>query len=317
MVQFKIKNLSVEQADCFLILLENIKGDSCNILVDGNREGKNSVSIQNMKKEIDKLNKLDYIIVTHVDNDHIGGILSLIQEYSTRKCNQLLDTTIIYNFITKDTISYSQAKTFEDLVNDRQVIQSFKETYEKKHCLLKIFNISERRIATTIYVNRDKNAYLTFITPDKTGIDAVIKDYKAIKNKIKTTPNGSLINKNSISFLLEFGGSSILFLGDTYWKDVEPIVDSIKNLENINLIKVPHHGAGKNNEGIVEWSSKMHCKKFIITGKDNWDKKHPDEKFMEELNEVYGKNVEIYSKTDLQIDGCVANSEEIDMLGGE
>lgn len=71
MVQFKIKNLSVEQADCFLILLENIKVDSCNILVDGNREGKNSVSFLNMKKEIEKLNKLDYIIVTHVDNDHI------------------------------------------------------------------------------------------------------------------------------------------------------------------------------------------------------------------------------------------------------
>lgn len=317
MVQFKIKNLSVDQADCFLILLENINGDSCSILVDGNREGKSTTSFLNMKKEIEKLNKLDYIIVTHVDDDHIGGILSLFQEYSTKKFKQLLETTLIYNYITKDRISYSQAKKFEELVEDRQVIQSYKETYEKKHCLLKILNISERCIATTLSVNRDKNAYLTFITPDKTGIGAVIKDYKAIKNKIKTKPNGNLVNKNSISFLLDFGGSSVLFLGDTYWQDVQPIVDRIKNLKNINLIKIPHHGAGKNNEDIVEWSSKMHCKKFIITGKDNWDKKHPDEKFMEELNKVYGKNVEIYSKIDLQIDGCIVNSEEIDMLGGE
>lgn len=317
MVQFKIKNLSLGQADCYLILFENIQGDSCNILIDGNREGKSSASFLNMKKEIEKLNKLDYIIVTHIDNDHIGGILSLFQEDSTKKFKQLSETTLIYNYITKDRISYSQARKFEDLIEDRQVIQSYKETYEKKHCLLKILNISERCIATNICVNRDKNAYLTFITPDKTGIEAVIKDYKAIKNRIKKTPDGSLVNKNSISFLLEFGGSSVLFLGDTYWKDVQPIVDSIKNLENINLIKIPHHGAGENNENIVEWSSKMQCKKFIITGKDNWDKKHPDEKFIEEVNKAYGKNVEIYSKIDLQIDGCVVNSEEIDMLGGE
>jgi len=316
-VQFKIKNLSLGQADCYLILFENIKGDGCNILVDGNREGKSSASFLNMKKEIEKLNKLDYIIVTHIDDDHIGGILSLFQEDSMKRFKQLSETTIIYNYITKDRISYSQARRFENLLKDRQVIQSYKETYEKKHCLLKILNISERCIATNICVNRDKNAYLTFITPDKTGIEAVIKDYRAVKNKIKTMSNGSLVNRNSISFLLEFGGSSVLFLGDTYWKDVQPILDSIKNLEDINLIKIPHHGADKNNENIVEWSYKMHCKKFIITGKDNWDKKHPDEKFIEELNKAYGKNVEIYSRIDLQIDGCIVNSEEIDMLGGK
>ncbi|MBK1812032.1 MBL fold metallo-hydrolase [Clostridium sp. YIM B02505] len=317
MLQFKIKNLSVEQADCFLILLENSDGNSCNILVDGNREGKSSTSFLSMKKEIEKLSKLDYIIVTHVDNDHIGGILSLFQEYSTHKLNKLLDTTLIYNYITRDRISYSQAKKFEDLIEGRLVIQSYKETYEKKHCLLKILNISERCIATTILTNRDKNAYLTFISPDKAGIEAVIKDYKDIKNKIKTSPNKSLVNKNSISFLLEFGGSSVLFLGDTYWKEVQPIVGNIKNLENINLIKIPHHGASKNNENIIEWSFKMHCKKFIITGKENWDKEHPDEMIIEELNKVYGNNVKIYSKINLKIDGNVINSEEIDMLGGE
>lgn len=317
MTQFKIINLSVEQAECFLILLENSIGDSCNILVDGNREGKNSDCFLNMKKEIEKLNKLDYIVVTHVDNDHIGGILSLVQEYSTEKFKQLFETTLIYNYITKEKISYSQAKIFEDLVEDRQVVQSFKETYEKKHCMLKIFSTCERRIATTISENWDKNAYLTFITPDKKGIGAVIRDYKAIKNKMKKTPNSSLINKNSISFILEFGGSCVLFLGDTYWKDVQPIVDSVKNIKGISLVKIPHHGAQKNNEYIVEWSFKMNCNKFIVTGKDNWDKKHPSEKFIEELNDVYGKNVEVHSKVDLKIEGCVVNSKEINMLGGE
>lgn len=160
MPQFKIKNLSNGQADCFLILLENIDGDKCSILIDGNREGGKSDSFCRIKDEIENLEKLDYIIITHIDNDHLGGILSLFKEYSDNEIKQMKDTKLIYNYITKDKISYTQAKDFEKLIEGRQVIQSFKETYEKKNSMLKILTIAERNIATKSIKHNKKKMHI-------------------------------------------------------------------------------------------------------------------------------------------------------------
>lgn len=116
--------------------------------------------------------------------------------------------------------------------------------------------------------------------------------------------------------MLEFNGFSVLFLADIFWLEVNPILENIKGLDKIDLIKIPHHGAKENNEGIVEWSNKKCCKKMIITGKKNWDKEHPNEEFIERLNELYDTDIDIYTEVDLQINGRVIYGQEIDMMGG-
>jgi len=81
-----ISAIDVGQGDSILLKLPNNKG---NILIDtgGNPESKSSIAktkiIPYLKKE--GIRKLDYLILTHGDYDHIGETLNLIKNYKVGK----------------------------------------------------------------------------------------------------------------------------------------------------------------------------------------------------------------------------------------
>lgn len=77
-MSFTVRNLSKNQADCFLITLENRDKEKITILVDGNRARD---GCEEVKELLDKENKkLDFIAVSHVDDDHLGGIIELLKK---------------------------------------------------------------------------------------------------------------------------------------------------------------------------------------------------------------------------------------------
>lgn len=70
--------LAAEEGDCFLIMAEKEK---INILIDG---GTAKTYYRVLKPKLQELNRLgkciDLLVVTHIDDDHIGGILELLKE---------------------------------------------------------------------------------------------------------------------------------------------------------------------------------------------------------------------------------------------
>ena len=75
--QLEIVNVRVGQGDATIIQGPIINGDRINVLIDGgnisNRDGGNILRTVLRKRGIDHL---DYIIITHYDADHIGGVVS-------------------------------------------------------------------------------------------------------------------------------------------------------------------------------------------------------------------------------------------------
>lgn len=302
-MEFIVENLSCGQADCFLISLENELGDTCTILVDGNRQGKKSRSLENIIARIEKLDKLDYIIVTHVDNDHLGGILSLFQYFKKDRkdiAQKLEETIIVYNCISQGLISYRQAREFERLICDRKVIGSYCNRYDNSGSMLKLLQVPLRKILS-ITAEKNRNAYLTFLGPNRAGVNAVANDYLQYYDD-GTKPDAVLINKNSIAFLLEFGGKKVLFTGDAFLTDVQNLLLSIEDEHNpikIDLMKIPHHGAEKYNVGIGEFVRKHQCTQIILTAAETWDNKHPAESVMKELSSALSGAGRIYTEADL------------------
>lgn len=297
-MKFEVENLSCGQADCFLINIENYLGDTCTILVDGNRQGKANL-LNTIVPRISNMEKLDYIVVTHVDNDHLGGILSLFQFNADTSSiqRQLKDTIIIYNFVSQGEISYRQARSLEELLHGRRVINSFSIDYDNRNSMLKLLHPTRRNILKSTK-EREKNAYLTFLGPDKAGANAVARDYQRCK-LTGASSNEEIINKNSITFLLEFAGKRMLFLGDAYLTDTVEVISNIEGTGaplKITLIKVAHHGAKDNNALIGEFAQKHQCRKFIITGSVDWNKKHPAKEVLEQL---YPLKPEIYTDVNL------------------
>lgn len=305
-MKFEIKNLSDGQADCFLLLLENEKGDTCSILVDGNKENQKNECLKRIVKELNKIKSLDYILVTHVDDDHLGGILKLLDEKKNISYrDKLSKTVVIYNCITRGNISYRQAEVFENLKQTKSVITSYQESYPKQPGMLRFLTIKNRK--TKGDWDNKLTADLTFLGPDKKGVNAIVDDYQNFKLLQgcggKPKENSELINRYSITFLLEFAGKRVLFLGDTYMEEIVSKYDeicladkkkliSMKESEEkvqstiaINIIKIPHHGAKDNNRDLGTFSKKYNCKTCILTGKNQWDKKHPDSELIKSLYE--------------------------------
>lgn len=66
----RVKNVGKNHGDCFFIEIENSAHRSV-IMVDGRNGGQ---SFEEMKGMVLAYGSIDYLIVTHIDKDHINGI---------------------------------------------------------------------------------------------------------------------------------------------------------------------------------------------------------------------------------------------------
>lgn len=288
-MKITIRNLSVEQADSFLIILDNNKS-KINILLDGNRE---SVVYENiLLSAVSGLGQLDYIVVTHIDNDHLGGILKMLETNGNDK--KLANTKIVYNFVTQKNISFNQAKRFEKIIRGRSVIKSYGSKYDSDDFLY-FLSINDRKICNDI--ESESKAFITFLSPTREGANKVWENFNSGQKE-----KAELINDNSIVFMLEAGEKRAIFAGDANWDKIEKRLEEVFGDKKyiVDLIKIPHHGANHNNIGLKDFVEKHECKKLLVTGKREWDHKHPDEELIKKLKTFSATNQpEIYSKVDL------------------
>ncbi|MCI8874079.1 MAG: hypothetical protein HFH51_14795 [Lachnospiraceae bacterium] len=295
MAELKVYNIGKGLGDCFVIKISNASWTSI-ILVDG-RNGKNRESIDQIKEELYKHDKIDYLVITHIDADHIAGILDIMKsEYEKFK-----RTIIIYNYVTRRVVNYQHAKLFEEMILDNTVIPTCRKDYMmySSPCL-KILSY-EKRCKFDVSEEEKNFAFLTLLYPDKQGIIEVQNDYFEKQKCGRIQPDGELVNRRSVVFLLEYKGKTLLFTSDCYFGDIIDKIESLCNFKDkkIDLIKIAHHGAKKNNLRLSEFAEKHHCSKFIVTGEERWNGKHPSKELLEELAGMIQGNIEIFTTVDM------------------
>ncbi len=179
--ELKIYFVDVEQGDCTLIQTENNK----TILIDGGGNtnsdiGKNVLIPYLLNK---KINYIDYVIISHFDTDHVGGILTLLETFKTSKViigKQYENSENLENFINiinkkkietiivkkGDRITLDDA-TYLDILwpDEKNIITSNLMNNESLICKLNYNNFSmlfsgdiEKEVEEKII--KDKNAVL-------------------------------------------------------------------------------------------------------------------------------------------------------------
>jgi len=302
----KFEFLQAGQGDCILISVDNYR---LNILIDGGQKNTYSEkSIFNLKDKIEKdirdnKKKLDLVVMTHYDNDHIGGIINLLEdeEKNIKKGEDTIIKKLWFNTFDKAFI--------ETLMIDPQTgakAQIDFDTYLKKvlrNTFKKIdykSRISIDDIKESIFIGENKEIELILLSPNNEKLELLYKkdfepylDEKSISkndygfsvdNLIRTTDSaedGSHRNGSSIAFILIYDEMKFLFLGDAH---IGLIIKSLKNLNKkyfnkndlieFEFIKLAHHGSSENiNENFLDLVS---TDKYIIstsgTGKNN----HPN-----------------------------------------
>lgn len=291
-LMIKIFNFDVGQADCILLHFEKGSKENdtyqyFNLLIDGGYQKNNIASNLN-----DALGdeKIQGVVVTHVDRDHISGILRLVSD-SMDKIN---DAFLLFNKYDESLISYTEAKKlaeqFQKNFSSNIQIKSYEESFsielmEKINCNKEfldvyIMSLGQRRKCPHI----DKEIIIiTILAPSIENVTRFMRNWH--DNMI----DAQITNKSSIVLLLEFEDKKLLMSGDGIYSEIGDSLSKIKDLKKIDVMKAAHHGAEKNNIGLKEIAKKYKCSEIFFTideKKYNEKKEHPDHKLLEELKSI-------------------------------
>jgi beta-lactamase superfamily II metal-dependent hydrolase len=280
-----IKVFPVLHGDCIAI---NYLGNDLkkhNIIIDG---GFQSTYERTLKRELKRIERddenIDLLIVTHTDQDHIGGILKL---FKNQKYTGLVNK-VWYN-----------SSNVDPEVNTSNMI-SVKEGIQLRKLLNKNDLLVDENITTRYPQQEFFGAKIKVISPQPDHLDHVIELFEEFESKklkisqkfndydksIEELNSNNFIedkqpyNASSISILLELWGKKVLFLADSI-----PSVIS-KWLKNncyatserlkLDFIKVSHHGSISNTSS--EMLSMVNCENYIISanGKNRYNFPHKE-----------------------------------------
>lgn len=254
-----IKMLKANEGDAFIIEVSE-NGESFNIVVDGGPRS----SMRKVVAEIESLEKIDMMVLTHYDSDHIKGILEYLTTHKeeAKRIGKYWVNCPHVRVRLDNKVSSDEASTlktfFEQLETECQaidwrdeVLQGMKFSSPNKLVEIEVFTPTKesRKLNEEKYDNDMGNKKVTS--------ERVEEDYKKSLQDLANegTPSSKqVVNNASITFLLKTPHCSILMLGDVLSGDVYEYLTknrdgekySKENKLKVDYVKVPHHGSRYN-----------------------------------------------------------------------
>lgn len=287
---FLLKSLPAYDGDCFIIKFgegENIK----NIIVDGGRRKK---VINKLKEELQKIKQegqyVDLMILTHIDEDHIQGLLKIFEDNE-------VDKTIIKKvwFNSKELLSNHFLGTEQE---DNKLKIYCKENDNVSFTqgvsfgkALELMGLSSSELIYTGQELKIGDAILKVLSPNIQELERLFKKWDKvfpanlnngtpISRKEKKDHNESIdellkskfiedkaeANGSSIAFSIEIKGKRLLMLGDSFPSVVSEGLKKSYN-ENYSIlfdfIKISHHGSKHNTSD--EFLNLINCNHYLIS----------------------------------------------------
>lgn len=288
-----IKVFPAANGDSFLIRVKDESGIK-NIIVDGGKGELCHLMLKNEFKQFEGNNqKVNLLIVTHIDDDHIAGIIKIFKD---KNINTSIIDNVWFNsgaLITSELnedegidrdlpiktddsskkMSVKQGETLEGILEETGVWHKELIFSGQLHKVGGItLRILSPYIKTLQELNNKWDSELKKLEKKrlKKKMMASNTDYHKTINELCSEvfeEDTSLFNKSSIAFLLEYENYRLLMLGDSH---PSIIANSLKNLgysrENklrVNTMKISHHASKKNTSS--DLLQLIDCEKFIIS----------------------------------------------------
>ena len=244
-----------------------ISTDNTNILIDG---GFGVTYEEQIKPKLNRIdNTLDLVVLTHIDEDHICGLIEMINNdrKNTAKIKELWFNSIKSIRVRKNrnvAVSYGQGLTFDDLLKEyavpvnNAIFLTSKDTQKK-------YTINDE-IELQLLSPYESDLIILEEKEPKNQNTTECQKNKATQVSTKFGNDKRPPNKSSIAFILKYNTKEFLFLADA---NIDVINNSLRNLGysednklKVEFVKLSHHGSLENiNEDFLKI---IDTDKFII-----------------------------------------------------
>ena len=217
-------------------------------------------------------NHLKALFVTHVDYDHIGGVINLIKQPSVdiTNCTFFMNNPDLASNYNDTKVRYEHGDTLQKMLQQRgrDFTPITKSTAPIEIEGLKIISIlPTQELCQQLCDNWDLSRVWDEL---KGGYDYL----KSQKN------NGDIINKASVCLVIEYEQKKVLFLGDSHADDVKEALTESQEFK-FDLVKLSHHGSKHNTSS--DLLEIIDCNDYIVsTNSGRYE--HPDPETMKLLS---------------------------------
>jgi beta-lactamase superfamily II metal-dependent hydrolase len=293
----KIHILKASHGDSIIIETFNNEWNPINIVIDG---GITKTYNDSLREAIKKFIKIDLLVLTHTDDDHIKGLISFFK--SSLFANMTVEkywANCRYSIkvSTGTQIGFNSGKDFNDYIIEKEGVDS-QEKWNQDICY-KGEKINYQGLFFTILsptsdiLSSFYKKWIDYQTKkekiDKTQISSSIhsqldkgniEDLSKIQFNPTKTIDEDFFNAASIAFILNMPDCSILLLGDSR---PEIVIESLLKLGHnetdrplkVDYIKISHHGSKNNTNN--ELLNMIECDNFIFSTNGGFgNSKHPD-----------------------------------------
>lgn len=322
-MSISVKFLQAINGDCILISFKDNKNKTKNILIDGGLDGTYYKSSTNkygdLKYTIDNIRKkkerIDLLVLTHIDNDHINGLLKWFE--IDKKADELIGN--IWFNSGKLISKYLKKPENQDLSLGLKIFKNAKtgigEALEFEDYLIKN-KIWDRKIILRDKVLESNGIKMDVLSPSKKQLKNLLKEYKKKtgddiytsgkrkdwnvelktfieeekKDEYKFVQDSSVKNGSSITLLITYNRKKFLFLADSHPKE---IVKSLKRMEyskenpiELEFLQVSHHGSKANNN--IDLFEIIKTKNYVFST-DSSSHNHPHKRTLARIISVNPK----------------------------
>jgi beta-lactamase superfamily II metal-dependent hydrolase len=287
-----------------------------------------------IKEDLRNSQRLDFIVITHVDYDHLGGALKLLNDQEISLSGPyyfFLNTpSLILAPKTGDMVNIEHGIKLDQILNEKGIevkglyCAPENDSPIKLHGL-EITILSPTRIILDELIEKwTADALCEKYMEESKGSDKVSRSflekesYEKILSRKEEIPSwkADLINSSSIAFLLAYNGCSILFLGDSnptiVYEELRRKGYSENNKLKVSLVKISHHGSCHNSTS--DLFSILNCTHYFISTNGSGNSYHPDRETIVRLAEYGRENVKqhltIYLNYDLDRRRFITPEEE-------
>ncbi|WP_165825346.1 ComEC/Rec2 family competence protein [Pedobacter yonginense] len=345
-MQTKLHILKAYHGDCLLIRTFNLDEQPFTILIDGGPSTTFNFALRNALKD-DCV--IDLMILTHIDSDHIGGLISFAENSRFAEMDIKKIWVNCANLVpigpNGELITYGQGVVLEKWLIDRNVPKHiFSErvtTNMRNECSNGIcFEILSPTPAILNAVTenwpelsqeyKDKMAALPITNDAPSQIKkGTMTDLAKIAFRASSSVSSDLFNAMSIAFVLRTPDLSILLLADSRPEVIKESLVALgynetHNRLKVDYVKVSHHGS-KNNTSI-EVLDMVESYNFIFsTNGGSGRSKHPDRETIARLlyhpKRDLNKRIKLYFNYPLSeitaTSGLLFTAEELKMANAE